>query len=41
MAYKKIISDEAFMAWATSWKPCRYCRRKFLGPVCPCERRDK
>ena len=38
MAYKKIISDKEFMDWATALKPCRYCNRKFVGPVCPCER---
>jgi len=32
------MSDEAFMAWCESEKPCRYCRKKFFGPVCPCER---
>lgn len=41
MAYKKVISDEAFMKWAESWKPCRYCRRNFIGPVCPCEQKDR
>lgn len=40
MAYKKIISDEEFMAWAESLKPCRYCQANFVGPVCPCERRS-
>ena len=39
MAYKKIISDKEFMAWAESLKPCRYCNQKFVGPVCPCEQR--
>lgn len=34
----KVISDEEFMKWAQSFKPCRYCDRKFVGPVCPyCE----
>jgi len=35
---KKIISDEEFMAWAESVKPCRYCNTSFVGPTCPrCE----
>jgi hypothetical protein len=29
--------EAAFMAWAASAKPCRYCRCTFVGPVCPCE----
>ena len=37
MAYKKVVSDEEFWKWATSFKPCRYCGEKFVGPVCPCE----
>lgn len=38
MAFRKIISDEEFAKWAESLKPCRYCARKFYGPVCPCEK---
>jgi hypothetical protein len=34
----KIASDEEFTKWAESFKPCRYCLQKFVGPVCPCER---
>ena len=37
MAFKKFISDEEFMEWALSLKPCKYCKKKFIGPVCPCE----
>ena len=32
------MSDEEFWRWCVSLKPCRYCSRKFVGPVCPCER---
>lgn len=35
--HRKIVSDEEFMAWAESFKPCKYCDRKFYGPVCECE----
>lgn len=30
-------SDEAFMRWCASTKPCRYCGGLFTGPVCHCE----
>lgn len=40
MTAKKIITDKEFVAWAESFKPCRYCGVKFVGPVCPhCEQR--
>lgn len=38
MATRQIYSDEEFMRWAESLKPCKYCSEKFVGPVCPCER---
>lgn len=38
MPAQKVVSDEEFMKWADSLKPCKYCFRKFVGPVCPCER---
>lgn len=34
-------SDEEFLRWCQSFKPCRYCGEKFYGPVCPCERHDR
>lgn len=34
------MTDEEFMRWCESWKPCRYCGQKFVGPVCPCEREE-
>lgn len=42
MAEIKIITDEDFLRWAQSLKPCRYCDVKFVGPCCPrCERPGK
>ena len=32
------MSDEEFAKWCEALKACRYCARKFVGPVCPCER---
>lgn len=29
------MTDEAFYLWCVALKPCRYCRRRFIGPVCP------
>lgn len=38
MSSRQIYSTEDFMRWADSLKPCKYCPRKFVGPVCECER---
>jgi hypothetical protein len=33
------MSEDAWFArWCESEKPCRYCRKLFIGPVCECER---
>jgi hypothetical protein len=37
----KYVTDAAFWKWATMLKPCRYCEQMFVGPVCPCERKDE
>jgi ribosomal protein S27E len=34
------VKDDTFWAWATSNKPCKYCGKLFVGPVCPCEQAD-
>lgn len=36
---KKLLGDEEFARWCESLKPCRYCGKRFIGAVCPCERR--
>lgn len=41
MATRPVWSNEAFLEWCQSLKPCKYCRRKFIGPICPCETKDK
>lgn len=38
MAIRQIYSDEEFMRWCESFKPCKRCNRMFVGPVCECER---
>lgn len=37
MASRQIVSNEEFAKWCESLKPCKYCHRKFIGPVCLCE----
>lgn len=37
---QKTMADGDFVKWAESSKPCRYCRKSFTGPVCPCERKS-
>lgn len=37
MASRQIMSDEEFAKWCESLKRCKYCPRKFIGPICPCE----
>lgn len=38
MGDARLMTDAEFLAWCESWKPCTYCKCRFLGPVCPCER---
>lgn len=36
--YRTRMTDDAFAVWVESYKPCRYCGTKFVGPCCPrCE----
>ena len=31
------MTDEEFVAWCDSWKPCKRCGKTFVGPNCTCE----
>lgn len=36
---RQIMSDAKFARWCDSLKECKYCPRKFEGPIVACERR--